>query len=166
MELFQSSMLKYWEFKPDLPDEEPEPQRKSTSTPAPNSNFAHQRGPSGSSSTSRTTPSPANPNPNPERIHSREGGGDREAHSLANGRAKGNWTSRLFGRKSQNDLRNIDRQEADTPAPVLDPSSESRVQDEELVEEENEATKQARERERIRSKKRVPVIFFDEAHKL
>jgi hypothetical protein len=142
MELFQSSLLKYWEFKPNLPDEEP---KEETKPRASTSSEGRRQASSSSAATG-------------EAIHSR----DHDAASIHSVKGKGKWASRLFGRRSRMDLR--EQQDVVEPRPSTAPAEEARAEPKE--EEEDEQTKQRREHERIRAKKRVPVIFFDEAHKL
>jgi hypothetical protein len=143
MELFQSSLLKYWEFKPTSPAEEPKPEEPN---PRPSTSSEGRR--QASSSTTHHA----------ETLHSREA----DATSVQSIQARGKWATRLFGRKSRMDLR-AKEEEAATVVPQ-EPISE--VQAEKLEDEVDEETKERQENERIRARKRVPVIFFDEAHKL
>jgi hypothetical protein len=142
MELFQSSLLKYWEFKPDLPSEEPAKEEK----PRPSTSSEGKR--QASSSETR----------NSENLYGRS----HETASLNQPKGKETWSSRLFGKKSRPDLRTLDVEAAD-----VRPSVEStREVEQEQEQEVDEETQRRQENERIRARKRVPVIFFDEAHKL
>jgi hypothetical protein len=142
MELFQSSLLKYWEFKPSTSSEEP---KQEESKPRPSTSEGRRQA---SSSASH----------NVETLHIR----DSDAASTHSIQTKGKWSTRLFGRKSRMDLRGKD--EESTKAVPEEPVVE--VREEKPEGEVDEETKERQEDERIRARKRVPVIFFDEAHKL
>jgi hypothetical protein len=144
MELFQSSLLKYWEFKPDLPSEEPAKEEK----PRPSTSSEGKR--QASSSETR----------NSENLYGRS----HETASLNQPKGKETWSSRLFGKKSRPDLRTLEVEAGDVRPSVE--STREVEQEQEQDQEVDEETQRRQENERIRARKRVPVIFFDEAHKL
>jgi hypothetical protein len=133
MELFQSSLLKYWEFRPDEADDT-------------NDDSAVSEG---------VVNKPSRPGTAASRNGGIMDGRESEADLVHGGKGKGKWPSRLLHRKSRMDI----EESRDGPSPR---PSEAELEEEKREEE----SRWAQELERIRATKRVPVIFFDEAHKL